>query len=164
MASLLCRRQISRALIGRRSNGQKSTRFALERPWGSLYSFGTSTKRNKDLLAKYRAPAVSHADLEAPRPPPTTNGTFQSASTIPVSSSFQATPKPVGEGPNRIAKDAKGLNQDIGQSMETVPAIKPAVERKSVEMDKPGSKERTVAGVVIPARPQPPGDEGEHFV
>lgn len=112
-------------------------RFGLEtaRRWKMIRAIRTSASvaRSRDVMAKYR------------RPPPLP--TFETASTVPAAASFQDVPPPT----TTIHHVRKAV---------PIPAMIPTPENEPQQQTKEMDKEMIVQGVVIPAKPTPPKDDG----
>ena len=101
----------------------------------TIRTIGTSASvaRSRDVMAKYRRPL--------PLP------TFETASTVPAAASFQDVPAP---------------NTTAGHVRKAVP-IPAMIPTPPTEPHRPTTetdKEMIVQGVVIPAKPTPPKDDG----
>lgn len=124
--------------------------------------FTTGGSVDRNLLARYAIPTITTSrPLAENHQARDDDDTFLSASTTPVSASFQATPASDGGRQERSLNSSRDIAHDLAQTTSTIPAMKAVESGQQPQEAKPGSKERSVAGVVIPARPQPPGDEGE---
>jgi hypothetical protein len=104
--------------------------------WHQFRNLTTSARkeRSRDVMAKYRRPIQ----------------TFDTISTIPAASSFQTVPPPTS------SKD--GIRKAIPIPAMATPTSEVEVTEKEKVEDK--DKEMIVQGIVIPARPVPPKDDG----
>ncbi|GHJ90279.1 hypothetical protein NliqN6_6681 [Naganishia liquefaciens] len=108
--------------------------------------FTTSAHHDRDLTAKYRY-----------RPPPVAGqDEYVTASTIPVTGSFQHVPPPSEAGVNTT--DTAADAPIGGRKATPLPAMQP-LHPEPVKGVKPRSEEIRVAGVVIPPKPHPPGSD-----
>lgn len=105
------------------------------RRWKMIRAIRTSASvaRSRDVMAKYRRPP----------PPPT----FETASTAPAAASFQDVPPP-------------SSTSDHVRKAVPIPAMIPTPEVEPRQPIKETDKEMIVQGVVIPAKPTPPKDDG----
>lgn len=105
--------------------------------------FRTTPSCNRDLFAKYRRaddPSSSAGKDSA---------TFQTVSTVPAGSSFQDVPAPLTD-----------KNEVKSRMAIPLPAMASLDETRSKPVQARG-REEIVQGVVVPAKPRPPTEEGK---
>lgn len=130
--------------------GERSTRIFTVVLRHRQRSFATSTKRPRNLLARY-APPPAHS----PRDP------FETISTIPVSSSIQEVSAPSMTGNSGVGSHP-GFHG--GRLALPLPAMLPLSGDREIQKKaskQVGESEMTVQGVHIPPKPIPPGEEGK---
>ena len=112
----------------------------------------------RNVLEKYLRPLPARPYPVLPQTladlPPDPSGkkgpAFETAASAPVGTSLQETPPPDSTARTKLATQ--------------LPAMMPLVEEKPVKAPVPAKeKEMRVEGVLIPAKPIPPGEEGKSF-
>jgi hypothetical protein len=115
-------------------------------------------RSSRNVLAKYTALPTKNLPIlpqvPADLPPHEAKddaAIFKTVATAPVASSFQETPPPDSQARSKLALP--------------IPAMRPMVMLDDVrplpKVVKPVNKEMRVEGVLIPAKPEPPGEEGK---
>jgi hypothetical protein len=117
----------------------------------------TASRISRDVLARYALPSGWPPSLvEA------TKNTYDTSATTPVSSSVQYVPDPIKVKTGKdIPRTSTAMIAELAQTATEVPAMKPT-SAQSFKVDAPQRTEPIqVAGVWIPIKPRPPGEEGE---
>jgi hypothetical protein len=118
-------------------------------------SFHAARLVRGNVLERYLSPPPARANPVLPQTladlPPDSSGkkgpAFETAATAPVGTSLQEMPPPDSTARTKLATQ--------------LPAMMPLVEDKPVKAPVPAKeKEMRVEGVLIPAKPIPPGEEG----
>ena len=147
---VMTRRDVLRAIIQSAHQTSPSHRSAHPRfPHLYVRPSPPPSTHSHDILGRYRPPfpsittqSLKHVALSD------RDEAFETSATRPMSSSFQQVPPP-------------DQNVQLGHLEIPIPAMKPVSTATPDQQDDQPGKERVVQGVVIPAKPQPPGAEGE---
>lgn len=127
-------------------HGAPSSSTATSRLTRAIWSSPTSA-RGRNVLAKFARP-TNIPPRSSPWPAASSHEAFETTATEPVVASLQEVPKPGTKATSKMAATLPAM-EPIGVA-ETKPSTAvPADEQKM-----------RVAGVVIPAKPVPPGEEG----
>jgi hypothetical protein len=138
-----------------------SLAFPLLQPSGlkltirSCRSLHVTSRSHRNVLARYAVPANWPASIK------TSLNSYETSSTEPVTTSVQAVPDPKALGSrNEVPVTSKALTDELKQTATEVPAMKAANEQVEPVDKSKRSAPMLVAGVWIPVKPRPPGEEG----
>lgn len=122
----------------------------------TLRTLSTTPNISRDVMAKYR-PRLPDPIPASISPSPVTGngpkdrkGTFETSSTSPVGSSIQEVPPP----------DSSAGSEGVRKAVP-LPAMNPIEPENVKPAVKVEDREMVVQGVVIPAKPRPPHEEGK---
>lgn len=130
-------------------------------------SFHTTriTPRGRNVLAKFAPPPIpptrNHSAPIIPRsikqiPAAKRDEAFETAATAPVGASLQETPPPDSKFGTKLAVKLPAMTSPDTDTQQSLAAATPS----SSSMVGGSTKEIRVAGVLIPSKPVPPGEEG----
>lgn len=124
----------------------------------SCRSLHATSRSHRNVLARYAVPADWPASIKI------SLGNYETSSTEPVTTSVQAVPDPKGlRSRNEAPVTSKALTDELKQTAPEVPAMKPMTEQAGPSDKSERSVPMLVAGVWIPVKPRPPGEEGERI-
>ena len=136
--------------------------FPLLRPSGfnltipACRSLHATSRPYRNVLARYTVPADWPASIK------TSLDRYETSSTEPVTTSVQAVPDPKALGiTNETPATSKALTDELKQIATEIPAMKGTNEHPVSIDQSERSAPMLVAGVWIPVKPRPPGEEGE---
>jgi hypothetical protein len=121
-----------------------------------IRSLHATSRTHRNVLARYAVPTNWPPSIKIPLE------NYETSSTEPVATSVQAVPDPKAlRSGNEQPTSSEALMDELKQTATEVPAMKAITSQEKPLDTSERSAPLLVAGVWIPVKPRPPGEEGE---